>query len=1839
MASLEESFPRGGIQKKNKEIKVQKRSLEKDSLFDIYDDDDEEVKSKKKRKSKEDHEKPQKFKTEHKKSLSSDDTDLEILRFKDLSVGLLLLGCVKEVRDFEVLVSLPDGLTGFVQVTNISDAYTKLLNDQVDKEDALEGLTALPDLFPPGMLVRCAISALEKTVGGFNSVKLSVNPKDVNKALNSAALRAGMLLSGSVTSVEDHGYLIDIGVGGTKAFLPHKAAQNYVKMTSKGDDLKVGQYLNCLIEKVKDNGRIVQLSVNRADVATAIATEDQKWTLNNLLPGLVVKAKVQKVFLNGITVSFLSSFTGIVDFLHLDPNRSGGYQEEQMVKACIVCVHPSSKNIRLTLRQSLLQPGNLIRQLTSNQISRVVDQCTVKAYYKKMGAVFELDDESLAFAHISHLSDSKQSFKPEEFKKGCTRTGRVVDFSPMDEIALLSLRMHVIEAPFLRHQDILPGQLIEGKVTALKTFGMLVCVSDHLTGLVPSLHLADVLLKQPEKKYRIGNQIPCRVLTVFPEVKKLILTRKKTLIESKLPIIASYQDVKIGMTTHGFITSIKDFGCIVQFYNNVRGLVPKHELSTEPVPFPEKVFYEGQVMKVRVLNCDPGQERMLLSFKLKGDAEPGGGEGEQSPQGKKKISKYKTGMIADVKVLKKTEDGLTVSVLPDENQAFLPMMHLSDHITNCKLLWHWLQEGDVISRVMCLSDVKGLAIMCRKPSLISAVEEGLVVKNFSEVHLGMLLSGFVKNIMSYGVFVEFPYGLFGLAPKSAMSDKFVTDPGEHFVVGQSVVAKVTNIDEEKKRMLLSLKMSECASEDRCTESISLLDHYFQELQFLRSIMGSRDDSEVSLNLSRLLIGQKLKLTVQEVKDEGSVCFSGMQVTEGVSVTASQYHLAGKKVVPGQSVTAVVLHIDALKAEVHVSMRDEILKRKNATLDLNSTYQAVVQHVAEEVAVVSLVGTGQLTAIPVASHLNDTFRFASEKLRVRQMLSVTLKTSNVDQYGLLLGVQGPGKPRNNERERKKSESGERTFPTVKHSLCIGDIVTGTIKSVKPTTVIVSIKDKIIAFIHASEILEDVPIGSFPTSKLRVKQEVTARVIGGRDVKTHRFLPITHPGFIQTVPELSIRSSELEGDGSTTLTQGTQLAERLKSYKAGQKVTCFVFKYNRIKKCLEVEVSPDVRGRIEYLLLSLNPKVLKHPEKHFKLGQALSATVIGLDASETLLCLSLTGINSLVEGMITLGSVKKVNLGFGLTVALPFGRTGKAGLFDLSDSYSETPLENFNIGKIVRCFILSTGDDKIHVSLRQSRTIPASNPQVMDVEITSIEDIKKGQLLRGYVKTIKKEGMFFRLSSSIVGRIQYQYLSKFFVQDLSAYSKNIPEGKLLSAKVLSVQKKKHHVELSLLPEDTGKPDVLPKSLGFPLRKTEEQKEKEELYKKLKEKRKRRNSESEAEKKSITVKKKRKTLVSREEDDSGVEVFFREEEEEESEEDERKSKPKKRKQDAAPRLQMTAGFTWDVNLNTLKVAQMEKGGEESSDSDEEPQCKLKKKTKKEKEAEKQQAEKELCKVEATLMDSTCQPQTADDFDRLVLSSPNSSILWLQYMAFHLHATEIEKARAVAERALKTISFREEQEKLNVWVALLNLENMYGTEDTLMKVFERAVQYSEPLKVFQQLTDIYTQSEKYKEADGLYNTMLKRFRQEKSVWLKYATFLFKQGQTEAAHRLLQRALKCLPDKEHVDIISKFAQLEFHLGDVERAKAIFESTLSSYPKRTDLWSIYIDMMIKHGSQKEVRDIFERVIHLNLAAKRMKFFFKRYLEYEKKYGSPETAQAVKEKAIEYVESKSSLTES
>lgn len=62
-----------------------------------------------------------------------------------------------------------------------------------------------------------------------------------------------------------------------------------------------------------------------------------------------------------------------------------------------------------------------------------------------------------------------------------------------------------------------------------------------------------------------------------------------------------------------------------------------------------------------------------------------------------------------------------------------------------------------------------------------------------------------------------------------------------------------------------------------------------------------------------------------------------------------------------------------------------------------------------------------------------------------------------------------------------------------------------------------------------------------------------------------------------------------------------------------------------------------------------------------------------------------------------------------------------------------------------------------------------------------------------------------------------------------------------------------------------------------------------------------------------------------------------------------------------------------------------------------------------------------------------------------------------------------------------REEQEKLNVWYGLLNLENLYGTQETLMKTFQDALKNNEQLPLYYKLAGMYQLTDKM---DVSYNT-----------------------------------------------------------------------------------------------------------------------------------------------------------
>ena len=319
------------------------------------------------------------------------------------------------------------------------------------------------------------------------------------------------------------------------------------------------------------------------------------------------------------------------------------------------------------------------------------------------------------------------------------------------------------------------------------------------------------------------------------------------------------------------------------------------------------------------------------------------------------------------------------------------------------------------------------------------------------------------------------------------------------------------------------------------------------------------------------------------------------------------------------------------------------------------------------------------------------------------------------------------------------------------------------------------------------------------------------------------------------------------------------------------------------------------------------------------------------------------------------------------------------------------------------------------------------------------------------------------------------------------------------------------------------------------------------------------------------------------------------------------------AAPSsLPLAGGFHWSGDVPPLN--EDEEVGLSSDESDDA-----------EKPSKKKRKRKEI-EHDLTSEMHTKTPESNADFERLLLGSPNSSYLWIQYMSFQLPLSELDKAREIARRALQTINFREEKERLNVWIALLNLENVYGTEDSLEAVFKEAARANDSKTVHLRLASILDQAEKlevsqpiYKrniiyfisvlqQAEVQYKRTCKKFGQSSKVWTLSGEHYLRRGNVEEARKLLPRSLQSLEKRKReqttsfydthtflrrptdLKTISRFAQLEYKYGDPERGKTLFEGIVDSHPKRWDMWSVYVDMEATQGNIQASRFVFLKYV-------------------------------------------------
>ncbi|VTZ66720.1 rRNA biogenesis protein RRP5, putative [Plasmodium chabaudi chabaudi] len=285
-------------------------------------------------------------------------------------------------------------------------------------------------------------------------------------------------------------------------------------------------------------------------------------------------------------------------------------------------------------------------------------------------------------------------------------------------------------------------------------------------------------------------------------------------------------------------------------------------------------------------------------------------------------------------------------------------------------------------------------------------------------------------------------------------------------------------------------------------------------------------------------------------------------------------------------------------------------------------------------------------------------------------------------------------------------------------------------------------------------------------------------------------------------------------------------------------------------------------------------------------------------------------------------------------------------------------------------------------------------------------------------------------------------------------------------------------------------------------------------------------------------------------------------------------------------------------------------------------------------------------------------NDYEKLLVSEKNKSTIWISYIAYYLEKGNIQEARNIAERALKTIDIHLIEEKLNIYLCYINMECAYG--DNLNDIFKRALLVNNEKSIYLHTMNILKMNKKYNELKELCEEAIKKFKYSKKIWTRYLELLHNTlNDEEYAHNILLKSLHALPKRKHLNIIINAARFEYKYSNIERGKNYFEKLIQEYPKRSDIWFTYLDIHINSltkGKKNEnddenkkkkikkltlnelqfIRNIFERFSSIKFKTRVMKMIFTKWLLFEKNHGSVNTQKMVQKKAYDYVESLNSL---
>jgi small subunit ribosomal protein S1 len=421
------------------------------------------------------------------------------------------------------------------------------------------------------------------------------------------------------------------------------------------------------------------------------------------------------------------------------------------------------------------------------------------------GTLASIDEGEIVKSHVLEIRDnmvvldigfkSEGSIPLEEFKD-------MPELKPGDEVEVLlehledqegSVVLSKKKADFMRVWEKIriayeTDQPVEGTLVKKIKGGVVV----DLMGVDAFLPGSQIALRRvPNIDELLGQKFEFKIIKLNKRRRNIVVSRRVILEAERAgkreKLMKELQKDQVRM---GVVKNITDFGAFIDL-GGVDGLLHITDMSWGRISHPSEMVQIGQELEIKVLDIDWDRERISLGLKQL-----------QPYPWKDVIEKYPVGTRVTGKVVSITNYGAFIELEP----GIEGLVHISE--------MSWTRNVRHPSKIVSIGETIEAVVLKVDPAEekislgMKQTEQDPWMVLPLKYPVGTRLSGKVRNLTSFGAFVEIEPGIDGLIHISDMSwTKRVQHPSEVVKKGDTVDVIILNIDSDNKRISLGLKQA------------------------------------------------------------------------------------------------------------------------------------------------------------------------------------------------------------------------------------------------------------------------------------------------------------------------------------------------------------------------------------------------------------------------------------------------------------------------------------------------------------------------------------------------------------------------------------------------------------------------------------------------------------------------------------------------------------------------------------------------------------------------------------------------------------------------------------------------------------------------------------------------------------------------------------------------------------------------------------------------------------------------------------------------------------------------